>query len=317
MLHRILWHTVILEQPAPEISVFLITAYLVISAVTALLGFVLQCLPGKTIFEIRTGRERRWQKATITHIYWILGVLTIVTGWIVTKISLLDLFAADGLQGALRIFTAIFTPEWSITGTVLLATLETIYLALMATLVALPLSFILSFFAARNIVDTHKSLWLVYAIVRFIANLTRSIEPLIWAIVFSVWVGIGPFAGMLALAIHTVASLIKQYSEQIEDIDQGPVEAIEATGASALQMVWFAIVPQIVLPFLSITIYRWDINVRMATVIGLVGGGGIGTLLVQYQGLAKWHEVGLIVIIIATVVWIMDYGTAKIREAIR
>lgn len=84
-----------------------------------------------------------------------------------------------------------------------------------------------------------------------------------------------------------------------------------------MQVVWFAVVPQIVLPLLSITIYRWDINVRMATVIGLVGGGGIGTLLVQYQGLAKWHEVGLIVMVIAAVVWIMDYLTAKIRAALR
>jgi phosphonate transport system permease protein len=157
----------------------------------------------------------------------------------------------------------------------------------------------------------------VYYVLRFIANVARSIEPLIWAIVFSVWVGIGPFAGMLALCVHTIASLVKQYSEQIEDIDTGTVEAIESTGASPLQVVWFAVVPQIILPFLSFTIYRWDINVRMATVIGLVGGGGIGTLLVQYQGLAKWQEVGLIIMMIAAVVWVMDYLSAKIREAIR
>jgi len=81
-------------------------------------------------------------------------------------------------------------------------------------------------------------------------------------------------------------------------------------------VVWYAVVPQIVLPFLSFTIYRWDINVRMATIIGLVGGGGIGTMLMQYQGLARWHEVGLIVLIIAIVVWVMDYISAKIREAI-
>jgi phosphonate transport system permease protein len=83
-----------------------------------------------------------------------------------------------------------------------------------------------------------------------------------------------------------------------------------------VQVVWHAVVPQIILPFLSFTIYRWDINVRMATIIGLVGGGGIGTMLMQYQGLARWREVGLIVIMIAFVVWIMDYISAKIREAI-
>jgi phosphonate transport system permease protein len=142
------------------------------------------------------------------------------------------------------------------------------------------------------------------------------VEPLIWAIIFSVWVGIGPFAGMLSLMLHSVASLVKQYSEVIEDVDRGPMEAIEATGANAVQVVLWAVVPQVVLPFLSFTIYRWDINIRMATIIGLVGGGGIGTLLMQYQGLAKWNEVGTIILIIAAVVWIMDYLTARIREAI-
>lgn len=157
---------------------------------------------------------------------------------------------------------------------------------------------------------------LVYNFFRFIFNFTRSVEPLIWAIIFSVWVGIGPFAGMLALMLHSVASLAKLYSEQIECIDNGPVEAILTTGANKIQTIWYAVVPQIVLPYLSFTIYRWDINIRMATIIGLVGGGGVGTLLMQYQGLARWNEVGTIIITIAAVVWVMDYLSAKIREAI-
>ncbi|MHC4306713.1 MAG: ABC transporter permease subunit, partial [Planctomycetota bacterium] len=92
--------------------------------------------------------------------------------------------------------------------------------------------------------------------------------------------------------------------------------AIEATGANRVQVVWYAVVPQIILPYLSFTIYRWDINVRMATIIGLVGGGGVGQLLMQYQGLAMWSQVGTIVLVIAIVVWIMDYLSARIREAI-
>jgi phosphonate transport system permease protein len=81
--------------------------------------------------------------------------------------------------------------------------------------------------------------------------------------------------------------------------------------------VWFAIVPQVVLPYISFTVYRWDINVRMATIIGLVGGGGIGTMLVQYQGQAMWPEVGTIIVVIAVVVWIMDQASAYIREALK
>jgi phosphonate transport system permease protein len=110
--------------------------------------------------------------------------------------------------------------------------------------------------------------------------------------------------------------LAKLYSEQIESIDRGPMEAIEATGASRVQTIWYSVVPQIILPFLSYTIYRWDINIRMATIIGLVGGGGVGTLLMQYQGIARWNEVGTIIITIAVVVWVMDYISAKVREAI-
>jgi phosphonate transport system permease protein len=121
---------------------------------------------------------------------------------------------------------------------------------------------------------------------------------------------------MIALLVHTIASNAKLYSEAIENIEEGPMEAIAATGANKIQIVWYAVVPQIVLPFLSFTIYRWDINVRMATIIGLVGGGGIGTMLMQYQGLARWHEVGLIVLMIAFVVWVMDYISARIREAL-
>ena len=157
----------------------------------------------------------------------------------------------------------------------------------------------------------------IYNIVRFFLNISRSIEPLVWAIIFSVWVGIGPFAGMLALCLHSVSSLSKLYSEQIENISNGPIEAITATGAHPIQVIWYGVVPQIVLPYLSFTIYRWDINVRMATVIGLVGGGGIGTMLMQYQGLAKWNEVGMLVIIIALIVWLMDWLSSRIRESIK
>jgi phosphonate transport system permease protein len=153
--------------------------------------------------------------------------------------------------------------------------------------------------------------------IRTLLNVTRSIEALVWAIIFSVWVGIGPFAGMLALMIHSIASLTKQYSEAVETVSEGPIEGVQSCGASKLQTIWFAIVPQVVLPYISFTVYRWDINVRMATIIGLVGGGGIGTMLIKYQGQAMWPEVGTIIVVIAVVVWILDQGSAYIREALK
>jgi len=199
---------------------------------------------------------------------------------------------------------------------VLGALAESIYIAFMATFISLPISFVLSFFAARNL--TRHS-WLsrtLYTSIRFYVNVTRSIEPIVWAIIFSVWVQIGPFAGTLALMIHSVSSLVKQFSEIVEGVDNGPIEAMEAVGAGRITTVWFSIVPQIVLPYIAFIIYRWDINVRMATVIGLVGGGGIGTLLIQEQGHGNWHAVGLIAFCIFLVVWAMDFVSAKLREAI-
>jgi len=191
---------------------------------------------------------------------------------------------------------------------------ETIFLALLATVFAIPIAFVLSFFAARNLMPRTWLGNIVYIIVRTIATIFRSIEAIVWAIIFSVWVGIGPFAGMLALMIHSIASLTKLYSEQIENIDSGPVEAIKATGASTLQTWVYAVIPQIISPYLAFTIYRWDINVRMATIVGFVGGGGIGLLLLQQQQLLRWHNVGLLIWLIAFVVWVMDMASAKVRE---
>jgi len=264
------------------------------------------------------GVQKKGKAASLTcEIFgWFLFDITFIAGWIITKISLVSLFSGEGLAGAQRIFGAMFHPQLGIFDDALSAIIETIYLALIATLISIPPTLLLGFFTARNLMKDSKIAFSIYYILRIVLNFIRSIEPLIWGIIFSVWVGIGPYAGMIAMLVHSIASNAKLYSEAIEGIEEGPIEAIVATGANKIQVVWYAVVPQITLPFLSFTIYRWDINVRMATTIGLVGGGGIGTMLMQYQGLAKWHEVGLIVIMIAIVVWIMDYISAKIREAI-
>lgn len=172
----------------------------------------------------------------------------------------------------------------------------------------------LSFLAAHNLMSGNPVTYAIYVVVRTLLNILRSIESLIIAIVFVVIVGLGPFAGMLALAIHSVAALGKLYSEVIEGIDQGPIEAIRATGANWLQTVRYAVIPQIVPPFTAFTIYRWDINVRSATVIGLVGGGGIGFLLIELIRVNDMRGVSAVFIAIATIVIVLDYFSAKLRE---
>jgi phosphonate transport system permease protein len=192
--------------------------------------------------------------------------------------------------------------------------IETIFIGMMATAFGIVLALPVSFLAARNLMSGSPITLVIYYIVRGILNLVRSIEPVIWAIIFVIIVGLGPFAGILALTIHSIAALGKLYSESIESIDSGPIEAIQATGANWIQTVMYAVIPQIIPPFVSFTIYRWDINIRMSTVVGLVGGGGIGYLLIQWINKTDFRAAGIAVWFIAVTVAILDYISAEIRE---
>ena len=194
--------------------------------------------------------------------------------------------------------------------------IETIFLALMATTFAVLIAVPMSFLGARNIMISHPTTAVIYYSVRTIFNVLRSVEPLIMAILFAVWVGIGPFAGVLALTVHSIAALGKLFSEQVESIDFGPVEAITATGATPVQVVLFAVVPQVFSQFLALSFYRWDINVRMSTIIGFVGGGGIGFLLQQWINLLQYNQAGTALLAIAVVVTILDMVSAKLRGGI-
>jgi phosphonate transport system permease protein len=194
--------------------------------------------------------------------------------------------------------------------------LQTIMLALMATTVGVFVAVPLSFLGARNLMSKYRGTMIIYFLIRGFFNVVRSIEPYIWAIIFAVWVEIGPFAGVLALGMHSIAALGKLYSEQVESIDPGPIEAVQATGANALQTIMYAVVPQIVPPYIAFTIYRWDINVRMSTVIGFVGGGGIGFILIQWVNLLRYKQAGVAVWAIVIVVWTMDFISSVVREKV-
>lgn len=155
-----------------------------------------------------------------------------------------------------------------------------------------------------------------YTATRGALNLTRSIEPLMMGFVFVVWVGLGPFAGILALTLHSVADLGKLFSEQVENIDDGPREAINATGANAIQSIVYAVVPQITPHYIAYIFYRWDINVRMSTIIGFVGGGGIGFVLQRLLNQLQYSRASVMVIAIALVVTILDNVSSRVRQRI-
>jgi phosphonate transport system permease protein len=198
-------------------------------------------------------------------------------------------------------------------GYVLQGIWETLFLALMATTIGAVGAIPVSFLAARNLMGSNVITLALYTLTRTVLNIVRSVEPLIIAIVFVVIVGLGPFAGVIAMTFHTIAALGKLYSEVIEGIDPGPIEAIRATGGNWAQMVRYAVIPQIIPPFTSFTMYRWDINVRTSTIIGFVGGGGIGFYLYQWIIKGDFRAVGASFVAIAIIVMILDFVSARIR----
>ena len=243
----------------------------------------------------------------------LLSLLTAIAAVFLTEIRLGRL--VSGAPFANIIIRNLVRPDWSILSEGVGLLIETLYMALMATLFGMIVAIPLSFLAARNL-STGIIGRLVYFIVRTAMSITRSIEPLIWAVIFVLWVRLGTFPGMLALFVHSIADLTKLYSERLESIDQGPVEAIRAAGGSRLQVIRYGVIPQIINPYLSFTLYRWDINVRMSTIIGIVGGGGIGQLLFILTRSWKWRQVGTLVLLIVLTVWTIDYVSSKMRARI-
>jgi phosphonate transport system permease protein len=193
---------------------------------------------------------------------------------------------------------------------------ETIFLALMATTFAIFIALPLSFFAARNLMP--KTFWgtAIYTLARTVLNILRSIESLILAVIFAATVGLGPFAGVLALMVYAIASLGKFYSEAIEAIDPGPLEAITATGANRFQVIQYGVIPQFIPQFIAFTLYMWDRNVRASTIIGFVGGGGVGFILQQFINLGDFHKAATAIWAIAIVVIAMDWVSARVRAKV-
>ncbi len=193
---------------------------------------------------------------------------------------------------------------------------ETIALAFLASVLAVVFALPVSFLAARNLMWGSPVTRVIYFVVRALLNIIRSIETLIWAIIFAVWVSVGPFDGLLALTLHSIAALAKLYSEAIESIDPGPIEAVRATGATWPQVIVYAVLPQFMPSFLSFTLYRWDINVRMSTVIGLVSDVGLGFLIIQWIRLGRYNAMSTAIIATVLVIAALDYLSAFLRRRV-
>ncbi len=219
------------------------------------------------------------------------------------------------IQGAphiVDIISRMLPPNFLLVRSLIKPTLETIQVAVWGTTLAVVIALPLGFLAARN-VTPHP---VFYMISRLILNAQRAISELVFALIFVAAVGLGPFPGVLALAVHSAGQLGKFYAEAVENIDPGPVEALEATGANKIQTLVFSVVPQVLPEFVTYTLYRWEVNVRAATVLGLVGAGGIGFELMKSMRLFKYQDTSMILLVILLTVSVLDYVSSRIRKRI-
>ncbi len=196
--------------------------------------------------------------------------------------------------------------------TIVGATIETVQMALAGTFLALIVAFPIGFLAARN-TTPHPS---VYHGIRIVLNFLRTIPDLALGLLFVAAVGLGAFAGTLAIFIHTTTVLGKLLSESVENIDEGLVEAIRATGAGYTQTLIFAVLPQVLPDLISFTLYRLETNIRAASVLGLIGAGGIGYLMNTSFRTFQYQQASAIVLVLIVLVMVVDYASYRLRKLV-
>jgi phosphonate transport system permease protein len=242
---------------------------------------------------------------------WLLVLLLLaVYYWAFAGLNLNIRGLAEGLPIAQSIFRGIFQPEWEYLPDVMTDMVISIQMAFLGTALASILAIPFGFLAARNMTARR----IFTNIGKSSLNMIRTFPELILALIFMVGVGPGAFAGILALGVHSIGMLGKLYGEAIESMDSGPVEALTAVGANRMQVLWFAVVPQVLPEFASYAIYRFEINMRAAAVLGMVGAGGIGTPLIFALMGHQWNRVGIILLAIIVVVSLIDFGSSWVRK---
>jgi phosphonate ABC transporter permease subunit PhnE len=274
----------------------------------------------ESILKDQAPKEDKQERPVLNYLrlafYIILGLLAFIYCWNLSEISISSLFSPGSNFGQLIKDFVMIDLSPGVLQTITQQMIVTIFQAFLATTIGALFALPFSFLAAKNLTGRSRlSVW-VYYLTRSVFNFLRSIEALLYVVLFIFWVGVGPFAGMLALAVTSFALIGKLFSESIENIETGSIEAVNATGANRLQVIVYAILPQITPPFISYLLYQWDINIRMATIIGFAGGGGIGLTLTTFFGSLEYHKAGTVVFFIVIVVALMDFASAKLRQSL-
>ncbi len=247
------------------------------------------------------------------------------------EIQMSQLFSRDGLGQIIEYLKKLFPPDLSPPAIqeAFKGAIETFAISFMGTLMAAVIALAVVFFASRNLIYSGllyemepKAGWrrlariVPYLTAKSLLNILRTVPEMVWALIFVFLVGLGPFPGVLALGVHTGGVLGKLFAEVLEDVDAQPIESLQATGANRLQILFYGILPQVLPQFISYTLYRWEVNIRVAAVLGLVGAGGLGQRI--HIAISLFFENQLLTLILAIyiLVTIVDYLSAYLRRKV-
>lgn len=270
---------------------------------------------------------------TSLRIYLLLGSLVFLFIWSYrgSEIHLLQLFSREGGGQVLTYFMRLFPPDLSgnVLSDALIGALETFAISFLSVLMAVAIALSLVFFGSRNLVYSGllyemeaKGGWrrssrrIPYLLAKGILNFLRTVPEMVWALIFVFLVGLGPFPGVLALGVHTGGVLGKLFGEVLENVDPQPVESLQSTGARRMQIIFYGIFPQVLPQFISYTLYRWEVNIRVAAVLGFVGAGGLGQRIYIAISLFLENQLLTLMLVLYVLVTIVDYLSAYLRRKV-
>jgi phosphonate transport system permease protein len=262
--------------------------------------------------------HREWRRydgkqALIRWFFWLLGVAVFVFCWQKIAAGTEWSFVLDAPEQGADILDRMIPPEWGYARTLARPLWDTINMATLGTMMAIVIAVPLAFLAAQN---TTPSAMFARPFALFCIVASRSINSVIWALVLVMILGPGVLAGTIAIGLRSVGFIGKLLYEAIEEIDHRPVDAIASTGASNGQVISYGVVPQIMPVFAGIAVFRWDINIRESTVLGLVGAGGLGLQLNSSIGNLDWSRVSVILLAIFATVIVSEWVSARVRKAV-
>lgn len=270
-------------------------------------------MPGRQQGNIKSWQRRTSKEQWLQWGAWLVALMIFVYCWQLVSENTIWMFVLDSPAQAADMADRMVPPKWSYLNNLWRPIWDTINIATLGTLIAIVLAFPVAFLAARN---TTPSIRFVRPIALFIIVSSRSINSLLWALMLVTIIGPGVLAGVIAIGLRSIGFCAKLLYEAIEEINETQVEAITATGARGSQVLSFGIVPQILPAFAGISVFRWDINIRESTVLGLVGAGGIGLELNASISTVSWTQVSVILLVILSTVIVSEWVSAKVRHSI-